>query len=200
MSGRLNLCPESMVFLMKNLFLTTKLADIVHLSCTASDTNDPEADLTPYVAQLFPDNVAGHPTANVDDIACSVYFTIPTCGHCCDESEDSVVDANELVANNADGIHYACGPHAELDYERSIGEARRLFGRLFADEEFLPRAPDPDEIVAPSDEDNDETGTKLLQGAAEIHIDDGCGGDANAEVVGTEAVEAPKDEVGEEAC
>lgn len=38
-------------------------------------------------------------------------------------------------------------PYYELDYDKSITSAREIFAKLYADAEFLPRAPDPEEIV-----------------------------------------------------
>ena len=49
------------------------------------------------------------------------------------------------------------GPSFELDYDVAIGNARRVFSDMFgADAEFLPRAPDPEEIVIGGGESNEE--------------------------------------------
>lgn len=45
-------------------------------------------------------------------------------------------------------VHFVSGPSFELDYDEAIGHARRVFADMFGqDAEFLPRAPDPEEIV-----------------------------------------------------
>lgn len=46
------------------------------------------------------------------------------------------------------GLHITCPPSSDIDYEDSISEAQQLFDRMFPGEDFLPRAPDPDEIVS----------------------------------------------------
>lgn len=118
------------------------------MSCRASDQNDPASDLAPYIAVLL-----GAETS-AEDIVFSAFFSIPECGQCGRRGEST-----------DRGVHHVCGPYFELDYERSIDEARALFGRLYADEEFLPRAPDPEEIlVAGSEEDADA----VADGAAKV--------------------------------
>ncbi|XP_014675743.1 PREDICTED: rab proteins geranylgeranyltransferase component A 2-like [Priapulus caudatus] len=46
-----------------------------------------------------------------------------------------------------DNVVVCGGPDWTLDFEHSVQEAKDLFRRICPDEEFLPRAPDPDEIV-----------------------------------------------------
>lgn len=111
------------------------------MSCRASDKNDPATDLAPYVAQIFSAADA------TDAVVFSAFFSIPACGQC-------VGGEQPPASPSSDGVHCVCGPYFELDYDRSIDEARTLFGKLYESEEFLPRAPDPEEIiVAGSDED-----------------------------------------------
>jgi len=56
-----------------------------------------------------------------------------------------VEEAEPVHGNN---IHFCSGPGFELDYDDAIGNARRVFADMFGtDAEFLPRAPDPEEIV-----------------------------------------------------
>ena len=43
------------------------------------------------------------------------------------------------------------GPQFELDYDLSIAHARKLFGEMFEGEDFLPRAPEPEEIILGGD-------------------------------------------------
>ncbi len=43
---------------------------------------------------------------------------------------------------------FVCGgPALELDYDSAVASAKRIFGSMFPEEEFLPRAPEPDEII-----------------------------------------------------
>lgn len=55
-----------------------------------------------------------------------------------------------------DGIHVAGGPAFALDYDSYIAEAKEMFVKLYPDEEFLPRAPEPEEIVMEGYEDVQE--------------------------------------------
>lgn len=41
----------------------------------------------------------------------------------------------------------ACGPISELDFDSAIEQAREIYTGMFPGEEFLPRAPDPEEII-----------------------------------------------------
>ena len=45
----------------------------------------------------------------------------------------------------------ASGPVAELDFDVAIEQARKIYKGMFPNEEFLPRAPDPEEIVLGED-------------------------------------------------
>ena len=63
-------------------------------------------------------------------------------------------------------IDLVSGPSFELDYDVAIGNARRVFADMFGtDAEFLPRAPDPEEIViggGESYEDNVQESAETL--------------------------------------
>uniref|UniRef100_A0A1L8DLH9 Rab proteins geranylgeranyltransferase component A n=1 Tax=Nyssomyia neivai TaxID=330878 RepID=A0A1L8DLH9_9DIPT len=104
---------------------------VIHITCDADI--DPRLDLQPYVDQILT-------TADGDEdekphILYSLYFTIPQCFKC--DNYDKLPD----------GIHLACGPYLELDYDTSINQGRELFHKIYPDEEFLPRCPEPEEIV-----------------------------------------------------
>lgn len=47
------------------------------------------------------------------------------------------------------------GPDFALDYDGSIAEAKEMFLTLYPDEEFLPRAPEPEEIIMDGYDDKD---------------------------------------------
>ncbi|XP_059622627.1 rab proteins geranylgeranyltransferase component A [Phlebotomus argentipes] len=100
---------------------------VIHITCDADI--DPRLDLQPYVDQIFTQG-EGKPR-----ILYSLYFTIPQCFKC-DNYE-------KLPA----GVHLACGPYLELDYDTSINQGRELFRSIYPNEEFLPRCPEPEEIV-----------------------------------------------------
>lgn len=55
-------------------------------------------------------------------------------------------------------LHLCSGPDLELDFEFSVHQAEKIFKQMYPDLEFLPRAPDPEEIVIEGDspEGNDQ--------------------------------------------
>ncbi|KAH8418371.1 hypothetical protein KR222_004504 [Zaprionus bogoriensis] len=96
---------------------------IFHLT-TPAISEDPAADLAAFVAQIFQDNAP--------QVLYSAYFTIA-----------AHVDSTDT----ATPIFCTAPPAYELDYDAAIADARNIFGKLYEDAEFLPRAPDPEEIV-----------------------------------------------------
>lgn len=58
----------------------------------------------------------------------------------------------------------------ELDYDESIKQSRDLYAKMYPDDEFLPKAPEPEEIVI-GDEDAREGNVNL--GVLADLIDDG---------------------------
>ncbi|KAG8194753.1 hypothetical protein JTE90_026397 [Oedothorax gibbosus] len=63
------------------------------------------------------------------------------------QKDTSPVDLN---ANLPDGIFLTSSPDLELDYEHAVKQAREIFDAIFPGEEFLPRAPDPEDILIES--------------------------------------------------
>ncbi|XP_058129228.1 rab proteins geranylgeranyltransferase component A [Anopheles ziemanni] len=131
---------------------------LIHVTTLALSAN-PEDDLKPYIAQIFsydycntaPATTSGEEhiesaetqSANTTStILYEAYFNIPSCVAC-------TVTSNSVVPA---GIRLTCGPYHELDYDQSIDQARRIFQDMFPDEEFLPRAPDPEEIIIGEEE------------------------------------------------
>ncbi|XP_034245153.1 rab proteins geranylgeranyltransferase component A 1 [Thrips palmi] len=58
---------------------------------------------------------------------------------------------NSYSPNAPENVHLCSGPDLELDFEFSVQQAERLFKKMYPDLEFLPRAPDPEEIVIEGD-------------------------------------------------
>lgn len=100
------------------------LADVFHLT-TPAISEDPAADLAAFTAQLFQENAS--------QILYSAYFTIAA--------------RTNSNATTATPIYCTDAPAYELDYDAAIANAREIFSKLYEDAEFLPRAPDPEEIV-----------------------------------------------------
>uniref|UniRef100_A0A2M4AFS0 Rab proteins geranylgeranyltransferase component A n=1 Tax=Anopheles triannulatus TaxID=58253 RepID=A0A2M4AFS0_9DIPT len=140
----------------KNLYL-------IHITAVAVSEN-PEADLKPYVSQIlsktYPQTTVESRNTEVQDeadttesesvkpenttstILYEAYFNIPTCDVCGADGGVSLPT----------GIHVTCGPFHELDYDLSIQQAKRVFNDIYPGEEFLPRAPDPEEIIIGEEE------------------------------------------------
>nr|XP_045584884.1 rab proteins geranylgeranyltransferase component A 1-like isoform X1 [Procambarus clarkii] len=100
----------------------------VHMTCHGSDA---EEDFKVAVKRLF----GNGEDPDKPSILMSLYFNLADLSGC------------DLVSGAASNLHLCCGPGAELDYDSAIDQARCIFSRMFPEEEFLPRAPDPDEIV-----------------------------------------------------
>lgn len=79
----------------------------------------------------------------VSTILYQLYFTIPTCVSCSHGGPSTLPR----------GLHLACGPLLELDYDESIARAQAIFKDIYPEEEFLPRAPDPEQIIIGDEED-----------------------------------------------
>ncbi|XP_050090713.1 rab proteins geranylgeranyltransferase component A [Anopheles aquasalis] len=140
----------------KNIYL-------IHITAVAVSEN-PEVDLKPYVSQILsktyprttddPASAEGQADGNTTEsesvkpenttstILYEAYFNIPICDVCGADSGVSLPT----------GIHLTCGPFHELDYDLSIQQAKRVFNDIYPGEEFLPRAPDPEEIIIGEEE------------------------------------------------
>ena len=91
------------------------------------------------------------------------------------------------------------GPVFELDFDSTIERAKNLFRFLFPEEDFLPRAPDPEEIIIGGDDDsanqrNEETNSEEVSKKDPIMTESG-----NPEVSNEDQKEiAPESEVTKE--
>lgn len=111
----------------------------VHMTCQGKDA---ESDLQVAVTRLL--------TTNSDNtkpkIVWSLFFNQADYSSC------------DLGASTPTNLYLCPGPNTDLDYDLAIEQARSIFGRMFPGEDFLPRAPDPDEIAF------DNQGTEPKQG------------------------------------
>lgn len=117
------------------MFFLLFLIDLVHVTCCAR-SDSPKSDIEPYERLLFDEN-----ETNV--VLWSMYFNIP--------SYIQSVDSVKMPSN----CNVVNGPYFELDYDESIREARKIFTQIYENEEFLPRAPDPEEIIIEGDNPTD---------------------------------------------
>lgn len=108
---------------------------VVHLTCT-SVHETAEQDLEHAVKMLFD---TSPPTEDGEEpkpkALYIVYFN----------AEDTT--GASLNENCPPGLILVSSPGPYLDYEHPVNEAREVFRRMYPDEEFLPRAPDPEEIL-----------------------------------------------------
>lgn len=123
------------------------ILDLIHVTCRAR-SDSPKFDIEPYERLLFDEN-----ESNV--VLWSMYFNIP--------SYLQSVESVKMPSN----CNIAFGPYFELDYDESIREAKKLFTQIYENEEFLPRAPDPEEIVIEGDNPTDP----LPSMVAELNLD-----------------------------
>ncbi|XP_063695891.1 rab proteins geranylgeranyltransferase component A [Culicoides brevitarsis] len=155
---------------------------LIHVMCETITT--PKDDLAPYVDQILKNTKSDIKTPSSDDvdvnftddeqplddetiptILWSCYFNIPRCVACENESKSASTN-----------VKLACGPFFELDFDRSINQAKEIFAELYPAEDFLPRAPEPDEIICEGEDPTVpkieldpflmETQTETLEGEA----------------------------------
>ncbi|KPJ15300.1 Rab proteins geranylgeranyltransferase component A [Papilio machaon] len=99
---------------------------------------DAETDLRPYADKIF-DLSGGDQTEETDKPKClwSLFY--------------NVKDTSGAASSAAAGVHVCSGPDAGLDFDRAVEQAEQIFKKICPGEEFLPRAPDPEEIVFEDD-------------------------------------------------
>ncbi|RZF47415.1 hypothetical protein LSTR_LSTR010618 [Laodelphax striatellus] len=122
---------------------------VVHMTC--KQQKSAEEDLAVAVSKLFHSEYCDGTVDRIDTdtqatqtaktLLWSLYFNCPETNSC-DLSPD--VPAN---------VHLCCsGPDLDLDFEYAVKQAKEIFTKMYPDSEFLPRAPDPEEIVLEDDE------------------------------------------------
>lgn len=103
---------------------------LVHINCaTISGTS--QEDLTATVEKLF---CTSEVPSQKPQLIWALYYNI------------SYVD-QMLSSNIPENLFLVNSPVYEIDYEKSIGEAKAIFDRMFPNEDFLPKAPDADDII-----------------------------------------------------
>lgn len=106
---------------------------VVHLTCP-SVQETAEQDLAPTVQMLFDTSREGEDKSKPKALYI-LYFNV----------EDTT--QAPLNENCPPGLILVSSPGPYLDYEHPVIEAREVFHRMYTTEEFLPRAPDPEEIL-----------------------------------------------------
>ncbi len=74
----------------------------------------------------------------------------------------SHLDSNSLLENNLEktsvpaNLSIVGGSRAEIDFDSHVSEAEMIFRSICPTDEFMPRPPDPEDIIFDSDEKKDE--------------------------------------------
>ncbi|CAH3991439.1 rab proteins geranylgeranyltransferase component A 1 [Pieris brassicae] len=102
-----------------------------------SKVTDAENDLMPYAQRIFDMNADQSETTEKPKCLWSVFY--------------NVRDTSAPVASLVDNVHVCSGPDSGLDFDRAVEQAEQIFKKICPGEEFLPRAPDPEEIVFEDD-------------------------------------------------
>lgn len=102
----------------------------------------------------------------------SLFFNCPETSKC------------DFTANIPANVYLCSGPDLDLDFEYAVTEAKEIFSKMYPDSEFLPRAPDPEEILLEGEE---STPGPIFEGnCAKVEndgnkIEDGDGDEAKGE-------------------
>lgn len=80
------------------------------------------------------------PAALKPQVLWSLYFNCPETSSC------------DLTTGVPSNVFLCSGPDLDLDFEHAVAEAKSIFMKMYPDCEFLPRAPDPEEIVLEGDD------------------------------------------------
>lgn len=118
---------------------------LYHFISTTGKDVKPRDALQPFIDQIFSkggkeEEKEKEYKEKDEKILFELFFTIP------------ILKSHFKITPN---IHSVGGPAYALDYDMYIEEAKEMFSKLYPDEEFLPRAPEPDEIVMEGYEDTD---------------------------------------------
>ena len=101
--------------------------------------------------------------------------------------------ADAASSSRLSNLFLTSGPTFELDFDSTIDRARKLFLLIFGDEEFLPRAPEPEEIILGGDDDpqQPEATTGVVQSEEETSVEAAKVGDAtgSTEAIGQQGEE-----------
>ncbi|KRT80051.1 hypothetical protein AMK59_8370 [Oryctes borbonicus] len=157
---------------------------IVHMF--TKQINTPKEDLEECVSKLFQSEKEDSDVKdNRPQVLWSFYYSAPDTNH---------TDLRQDVPEN---VFLCPGPDSDLDIDLSIKKAKEIFNSIYPDVEFLPRAPDPEEIIIGEDAieeqeqgniqdeggkvtlNPDEKESKTEEKIAEPEIDKNAQGDVN---------------------
>ena len=122
---------------------------LVYLSTVSDDTSlTAKAKLSPLVEKLFT-KVSEEAIEGKPQVLWSCYY-------------DRLIEGT--FTSLVDGVSVVQNPQAEQDYESSINEAKSIFHHYFPTEDFLPRAPDAEDIIIEdAPQEDEENGVDVPQ-------------------------------------
>lgn len=125
--------PVQLIELPPSSMASPKGVYVFHLTRLAKDSCSPKEDLSAIVNTLFT-------TTDSDDrerpcMLWSLYFSQV------DTSSPQPTDCTP------DNVILLSGPGTDLDLDRPVCEARAIFQKVLPEEEFLPKAPNPEDII-----------------------------------------------------
>lgn len=122
-------------------------SDLIHLSTPT--IKGAKKDFEEFVNSFLRHDADPSGDFSKPTILYEAYFEIP-----------SSTKGIDYSANQNGPIYSCCGVFNELDYDESISQAKKLYEKMYPDDEFLPKAPEPEEIIL-GDEDATEGSVNL---------------------------------------
>ncbi|XP_059488326.1 rab proteins geranylgeranyltransferase component A 1 [Neocloeon triangulifer] len=110
---------------------------MVHM--TTKQKGSAEEDLMPVAKKLL--NFPGDGCESKPNLVWSMFFNMNDTSTC------------DLGANTPSNLFLTSGPDLDLDFDFAIKQAKEIFCKMYPEDEFLPRAPDPEEIILDDDEE-----------------------------------------------
>nr|CAD7197565.1 unnamed protein product [Timema douglasi] len=150
---------------------------VVHMTC--KQQTSAKEDLQPVVAKLFSTDVDNFHQTRVSADTPTTHTQVGSGGEEGEFEKTSIVEqdlvkpqvlwclyfncldtsSTDLSSNTPAKVYLCSGPELDLDFEFAVQQARDIFGKMYPDLEFLPRAPDPEDIVLEGEEENDGADT-----------------------------------------
>nr|CAD7425470.1 unnamed protein product [Timema monikensis] len=150
---------------------------VVHMTC--KQQTSAKEDLQPVVAKLFSTDGDNHHQTRVPADTPTTHTQVGSSGEEGELEKTSIVEqdlvkpqvlwclyfncldtsSTDLSSNTPAKVYLCSGPELDLDFEFAVQQAKDIFGKMYPDLEFLPRAPDPEDIVLEGEEENDGADT-----------------------------------------
>lgn len=111
---------------------------IVHMF--TKQTVNPEVDLNHCVDKLF--HKSERESNSPPIILWSLYFSVPN------------MFVQDVQCKKLLNTYICPGPDLDLDYDPAIQKAKEIFESIYSNCDFLPRAPDPEEIIIEGEDNN----------------------------------------------